>query len=106
MSPVFQDLPAAPGVYLHKGAGGEVLYVGKAKNLRARVRSYYSDDKLADVKTGSLMAEAVEVSVGVVTYGGATHCRAMQTNRWVLEAIPAPQRAVTVPSGWPRTPKT
>jgi excinuclease ABC subunit C len=35
-----------------------VLYVGKAKNLRARVRSYFNDDRLADVKTGSLIGEA------------------------------------------------
>ena len=34
-------LPARPGVYLMKGAGGRVIYVGKAKSLRARVRSYF-----------------------------------------------------------------
>lgn len=34
--------PTAPGVYLMKGAKGEVLYVGKAKNLRSRLRSYFS----------------------------------------------------------------
>src|SRR2546427_13156915 len=33
-------LPTSPGVYLFKGGGGEVIYVGKAKNLRARVRQY------------------------------------------------------------------
>jgi excinuclease ABC subunit C len=37
-----EGLPAAPGVYLFKGASGRVLYVGKAQNLRARVRSYVS----------------------------------------------------------------
>jgi excinuclease ABC subunit C len=35
-----------------------VLYVGKAKNLRSRVRSYFNDDRLADIKTGSLIGEA------------------------------------------------
>ena len=54
-------LPAAPGVYLFKGAGGEVLYVGKAKSLRNRVRSYFSDEKLADAKTGTLLAEARDI---------------------------------------------
>ena len=34
-------LPAKPGVYLFRDAGGEVLYIGKAKSLRPRVRSYF-----------------------------------------------------------------
>jgi len=52
------QLPLLPGVYLYKDAHGTVIYVGKAKNLRARVRNYFSDDRLADVKTGTLIAEA------------------------------------------------
>ncbi|MBM4364527.1 MAG: excinuclease ABC subunit C, partial [Deltaproteobacteria bacterium] len=36
-----EGLPASPGCYLFRGAGGEVLYVGKAKSLRSRVRSYF-----------------------------------------------------------------
>jgi len=54
-------LPLAPGVYLYKDAGGRVIYVGKAKSLRLRVRSYFNDDRLADTKTGTLIAEAVDV---------------------------------------------
>ena len=42
------QLPFSPGVYLYKDAGGRVIYVGKAKSLRNRVRSYFSEDKLAD----------------------------------------------------------
>ncbi len=52
------QLPLLPGVYLYKDAAGRIIYVGKAKSLRARVRNYFSDDTLADVKTGTLVAEA------------------------------------------------
>src|SRR5258708_19963680 len=52
------QLPLLPGVYLYKDTHGDVIYVGKAKNLRARVRNYFSDDRLSDVKTGTLIAEA------------------------------------------------
>jgi excinuclease ABC subunit C len=51
-------LPLLPGVYLYKDQYGTVIYVGKAKNLRARVRSYFNEDRLADVKTGTLISEA------------------------------------------------
>ena len=36
-----KEIPTSPGVYLHKDATGKVIYVGKAKNLRSRVRSYF-----------------------------------------------------------------
>lgn len=55
------SLPLLPGVYLYKDASGGVLYVGKAKNLRSRVRSYFNDDRLADAKTGSLIREASDI---------------------------------------------
>ena len=55
------ELPTDPGVYLYKDAHGTVIYVGKAKNLRARVRSYFNDDRLADVKTGTLIGEARQI---------------------------------------------
>jgi excinuclease ABC subunit C len=55
------QIPFAPGVYLYKDAAGKVIYVGKAKSLRNRVRSYFLEDKLADVKTGTLIAEARDI---------------------------------------------
>ncbi len=54
-------LPTQPGVYLYKNADGEVIYVGKAKNLRSRVRSYLLEASQANAKTGSLMREAVDI---------------------------------------------
>lgn len=61
-----RTLPTAPGVYLYKNAEGEVIYVGKAQNLRARVRNYFSDEAQADAKTGTLMREAVDIDYIVV----------------------------------------
>jgi excinuclease ABC subunit C len=56
-----RSLPTQPGVYLYKNAEGEVIYVGKAKSLRARVRSYLLEASQANAKTGSLMREAVDI---------------------------------------------
>ncbi len=54
------DLPRAPGVYLFRGARDEVLYVGKATNLRQRVRSYFgSDDRR---KVGPMIRETHSIS--------------------------------------------
>ncbi len=61
-----RELPTGPGVYLYKNAEGEVIYVGKAKNLRSRVRSYFLEGRAEDAKTGSLLREAVDVSYIVV----------------------------------------
>jgi excinuclease ABC subunit C len=55
------QLPLGPGVYLYKDGAGKIIYVGKAGNLRARVRSYFNDDRLAEAKTGSLITEARDI---------------------------------------------
>jgi excinuclease ABC subunit C len=57
------QLPTSPGVYLYKDAHGKTIYVGKAKNLRARVRSYFNEDRLADAKTGTLISEARDLDI-------------------------------------------
>jgi excinuclease ABC subunit C len=59
-------LPESPGVYLWKDAEGVVLYVGKAKRLRSRVRSYFASDHLESVKTRALMRQAADVDTIVV----------------------------------------
>src|SRR5712672_3985586 len=59
-------LPETPGVYLFKDAGGTVVYVGKARNLRSRVRSYFLESRWMDAKTGSLAREIAELETMVV----------------------------------------
>src|SRR4051812_26311266 len=49
-------LPDGPGVYLWKGRDGTTLYVGKAKRLRSRVRSYFANDQLESVKTRHMVS--------------------------------------------------
>src|SRR4051794_4504103 len=61
-----RSLPTSPGVYLYKNAEGQVIYVGKANSLRARVRSYFVVGASDDAKTGSLLREAVDVEYIVV----------------------------------------
>src|SRR5437762_9751637 len=61
-----RTLPISPGVYLYKNAEGEVIYVGKAKNLRSRVASYFHEGRWEDAKTGTLVREAVDVDYIVV----------------------------------------
>ena len=61
-----KTIPTEPGVYLYKNAEGEVIYVGKAKNLRSRVASYFHEGRGEDAKTGTLVREAVDVEYIVV----------------------------------------
>src|SRR5258708_35882588 len=51
-------LPESPGVYFWKDADGTVLYVGKAKRHRSRVRNYVATDHAESVKTRALMQQA------------------------------------------------
>jgi excinuclease ABC subunit C len=73
-----RTLPTQPGCYLYKNAAGEVIYVGKAKNLRARVRSYFLEASQANAKTGSLMREAVDVEY--ITVANEHEALALENN--------------------------
>ena len=59
-------LPESAGVYLFKDAAGTVLYVGKARSLRSRVRSYFSESRWTDAKTGSLAREIADLETIVL----------------------------------------
>jgi excinuclease ABC subunit C len=59
-------LPDGPGVYLWKGRDGTILYVGKAKRLRSRVRSYFGNDQLESLKTRHLVGLIADLDTIVV----------------------------------------
>ncbi|HCU13438.1 MAG TPA: excinuclease ABC subunit C [Gemmatimonadetes bacterium] len=59
-------LPEGPGVYLWKGRDGATLYVGKAKRLRSRVRSYFANDQLENPKTRHLVGLIADLETIVV----------------------------------------
>ncbi len=61
-----KELPKEPGVYFHKDASGEIIYVGKAANLRNRVRQYFQKSRVRDPKTDVLVADIADVDWMVV----------------------------------------
>lgn len=61
LSKKLSRLPAKPGVYLHKDADGKILYVGKAKSLKSRVRSYFQKGADHDPKTRILVSKIADV---------------------------------------------
>ncbi|HEX8735611.1 MAG TPA: GIY-YIG nuclease family protein, partial [Pyrinomonadaceae bacterium] len=61
-----KNLPVASGVYLHKNADGKIIYVGKAKNLRNRVRQYFQSSRNQDRKTRELVKRIVDFEFIVV----------------------------------------
>jgi excinuclease ABC subunit C len=63
VSEKLENLPAGPGVYQHKDAEGKVLYVGKAKNLRNRVRQYFQKSRAADPRIEQMLAKATDLEI-------------------------------------------
>jgi excinuclease ABC subunit C len=60
------ELPKQPGVYFHKDAKGEIIYVGKAARLNTRVRQYFQSSRSRDPKTEALVREIADIDWMVV----------------------------------------
>ncbi len=56
-----ENFPASPGVYIMTGTSGTILYVGKAKNLRARIRSYFTTSRDNRYHIQFLMARVADI---------------------------------------------
>ncbi len=61
-----KNLPISPGVYIHKNADGKIIYIGKAKNLRNRVRQYFQSSRNQDAKTRELVRRIADFELIVV----------------------------------------
>ncbi len=61
-----KNLPTSPGVYIHKNADGKIIYIGKAKNLKNRVRSYFQSGRGHDAKTRRLVQRIADFEFIVV----------------------------------------
>ena len=108
--PAAGSIPTSPGVYRFKDARGRVIYVGKAKNLRARVTSYFQDVSNLHARTATMVTTAAAVEWTVV----ATEVEALQLEySWIKEFDPRfnvkyrddksyPWLAVTVSDEFPR----
>ena len=104
------SVPESPGVYRFSDSHGRVIYVGKAKNLRARLSSYFADFAALHPRTQSMLTSAVGVDWTVV----ATEVEALQLEySWIKEFDPRfnvryrddksyPYLAVTLDEQYPR----
>ena len=108
--PAAGSIPESPGVYRFRDARGRVIYVGKAKNLRARLNSYFADFGGLQPRTQSMLTTAAGVDWTVVT----TEVEALQLEySWIKEFSPRfniryrddksyPYLAVTLGEEYPR----
>ncbi len=104
------EIPVDPGVYRFRDAAGRVIYVGKAKSLRARLSSYFQDTAALHPRTATMLASAAGVDWTVV----ASEVEALQLEfAWIKEFDPRfnvkyrddksyPFLAVTMGEAFPR----
>ena len=74
-------------MYLHKDRKGKIIYVGKAKNLRNRVRSYFIDNPQRDAKTATLVRQITDFDYIVTRGGPPKHCSAVLHYRNQLREV-------------------
>jgi excinuclease ABC subunit C len=63
---MWQKLPTTPGVYIYKNKAGEIIYVGKAINLRRRVGQYFQRDDALGPKTATLVSQIHKIDYHLV----------------------------------------
>jgi excinuclease ABC subunit C len=65
-----RSVPTGPGVYLYRDSGGQVIYVGKAKSLRTRVRSYFRQSGALDTRKDRMVGQVADIEVIVTDTEG------------------------------------
>ena len=70
-----KNLPTGPGVYLHHNEEGEIIYIGKAKNLKNRVSQYFQTSRERSVK------------IQMMGYGRTCHIKYLSNGRYTFFAM-------------------
>ncbi len=79
-----KKLPLTPGIYFHKNTAGEIIYIGKAANLRSRVRQYFQASRYRDHKTDLLVNEIADIDwIEVETEADALFLEAEMVRRYM-----------------------
>ncbi len=110
ISDILASLPEKPGVYLMKGQNGAVIYAGKAKNLKNRVKSYFINAIEHDVKTAALVSNIEDIEYIITT---SEHEAFILENSLIKKHKPRynimfkddktyPFIKLTINEGWPR----
>ena len=87
-----REVPDKPGVYIMKDEAGAPIYVGKAKSLRSRVRSYFAGDK--DIKTRFLLNAMADIEVIITNTEYEALIRVLRRIRELAASAPAARYVV------------